>query len=444
VTDDSVEPWDVLECLASLVEKSMVLAEHTDDDTTRYRLLETLRAFAREQLDAADDTDQWRRRHAGYFAEFCERAGPELLGPDELVWVSRVEAELDNLRAVLRWGLDAPSQGDADLALRIVIALAGDMSRGRWELLGWADALLARARSSDLVERSVVIVAAADWLMLRDELDGAERLVREALELQAGSSITIDWGYFVLGSARFRQGRSADALALLAEGLQALDAVQSEQPRRGRPTSLHGLASLFHLSLGDLDSARTEAEAGLALARTSANPSMLAGALAYAGRAWFSEQPDAALAAFEESIALTRAGAADGFHSQALGGAAQLRARRGDRSTALALLRAAISYDHDVGVRVNLGLTVERAIAILASIGDDELAATCAGIVQSQTITTFRSLPHVDRTATRVADRLGHDAYQTAFARGASLAYQDVAPALLADLDHYLATPHHT
>src|SRR5439155_15144704 len=107
VTDADVEGWDVLQCLGSLVEKSMVLVEETDEATTRYRLLETLRAFAREQLDAAGETDHWRRRHAEYYADFCERAGPKLDGPDELAWARRVEAELDNIRAVLRWGSDA-------------------------------------------------------------------------------------------------------------------------------------------------------------------------------------------------------------------------------------------------------------------------------------------------------------------------------------------------
>jgi predicted ATPase len=80
------------------------------------------------------------------------------------------------------------------------------------------------------------------------------------------------------------------------------------------------------------------------------------------------------------------------------------------------------------------------ASEILATVGDDVLAATCAGVVQSETITTFRSLPQTDRTAARVADRMGTDQYHVAFGRGASLTYLDVAPTLIRDLGQLLQT----
>jgi predicted ATPase/class 3 adenylate cyclase len=438
VTDADVERWDVLECLTSLVEKSMVDAEHTDNSTTRYRLLETLRAFAREQLDDADDTDQWRRRHAGYYADFSEFVGPELMGPDELVWVGRIEANVDNLRAALKWGLDAPAQADADLALRIVIALRyGVMSRNRWALGGWTETLLPRARSSTLAGRSIVIAGAADWFMLIDDLDAAEQVAREALDIAApaGDTVSIAWSYHVLGSVRYRQGQTADALDVLAEGHEALRAAGAQPESHA---SLHGLEALLYLTLGDVEAARREADTELEIARASANPGMLAAALGSVGWARFSDEPAAALDAFEESMALSRAGAGGVNQPLTVGGAAQLRARAGDRSEALDLLRAAIAFDHDTGNRINIGLTVERAIATFAVLGEDELAAVCAGIVQSQTITTFRGLPQRDRTAALVAGRMGQDAYEVAFARGAALAYEDVAPTLLGELDRLL------
>jgi ABC-type Fe3+-hydroxamate transport system substrate-binding protein len=83
-------------------------------------------------------------------------------------------------------------------------------------------------------------------------------------------------------------------------------------------------------------------------------------------------------------------------------------------------------------------MTVERAVATLASTHDDDLAATCAAIVQCHTIATFRSLPQIDRTAARVAETLGTDAYQAAHASGAALTYEEVAPTLLAELDRRL------
>jgi hypothetical protein len=104
------------------------------------------------------------------------------------------------------------------------------------------------------------------------------------------------------------------------------------------------------------------------------------------------------------------------------------------------LLGDAIAICHDRGSRINLGLAVERAVAILASLRDDSLAATCAGIAQGHVVTPYRTPPQVDRTAARVAERLGPDAYQAAYTRGATLAFERVVPTLLAALEDLLAT----
>ena len=438
IADDDVEPWDVLDCLASLVEKSMVVAELDDDGTTRYRLLETLRAFARERLDDAGETDRWRRRHAEYYAEFCEQAGVALMGPDELVWAQRIGVEIDNIRAVLTWGLDAPEQADADLALRCIIGLSLNFTRFGWDLFAWTNDFVPRARASELSGRALVFAGAAAGLMLDDDFEGAEQLARETLACPGVDDYgtAVGWAHFTLSSVRFRQGRVEDAVVFLDQGHEALEAIGAPRWAHG---ALHGNGVLFRLTMGDREAARREAEAHREIARTTGNPTVTAASLAYFGRAAFSDEPGAALAAFEESIALTRAGAADGFHSTALGGAAQLRARAGDRAAALDHLRSAVAFDHDVGARASLGLTLERAIATLASIGEDELAALCTGIVQSGTITAFRSLPQVDHTAERVEARMGPDAYRAAFDRGAALADQDVAGALIGELDRVMA-----
>ena len=69
---DGIERFDVLDALTDLVAKSMVVAERTDDGTTRYQLLETLRQYARERLDETGAADGWRRRHAEHYAAFAD------------------------------------------------------------------------------------------------------------------------------------------------------------------------------------------------------------------------------------------------------------------------------------------------------------------------------------------------------------------------------------
>jgi predicted ATPase/class 3 adenylate cyclase len=443
VADDDLDSWDVLDALAGLVEKSMILAGDPDDtddgSNSRYRLLETLRAFAREQLEDREETDHWRRRHADYYADWCEHAGPELVGPREQSWARRVEEELDNIWAALRWGLDAPEQDDADLALRILIALLGSDYSTQWGLYGWADTLLLRARTSTLPGHATTIAAAAYvHINLLEDPDVGDQLAWEALRVPNVNAAprAISLSYTTLGSVRFRQDQPADALEVLSEGLRSLDAVGASPADRA---TLHSLASLIETTIGDLEAAQHDGDTALEMARSTGSPLLMAGVLANAGRAWFSHDPDRALAAFEESIALSRHGFGVDI-SRA--GAAQLRARAGDRAAALTHLREAIAGDHDIGYRAGIGYTVERAVAILSTLREDELAALCAGIVQARVVTGFRTLPQADDTAARVAARLGADAYNAAYNQGAALTYEQVGPALVAALDELLATAH--
>jgi predicted ATPase/class 3 adenylate cyclase len=441
VAGDEQEYWAVLDALTSLVEKSMVVAGETDDGTTRYWLLETLRAFAREKLGATGDTNRWRRLQACHYAEFCEKVGPQLVGPDEDVAGARVDTEVENIWAALRWGLDSSAQEDADLALRMVIALTrapgvSESRAARWGLQEWAEAVLTAARSSALSGRAQAISLAAAWrINLLDDVEAAEELGWEALRAPSAAEVpqSIALGYYALATVRYRQGRTAEALEIIVEGHRALDASDAPGACHG---TLHGVSSLLHVAAGEFEAAGREAEDYVEIARAAGSALMLQAALGYSGSAWFSADPDRALAAFEDSIALGKVATTN---SMAFAGAAQLRARAGDRIAALTHLRGAIAADHDMGARASAGFTLERAIVVLARLGDDELAAMCAGIVQAEIVASFRTLPQADRSAARVAERLGPDAYAAAYARGAALNYEAVAPMLLTALNDLLA-----
>ncbi len=75
VTGDGVESWDVLDALGSLVAKSMVNIDDSAEGEARYRILETLRAYARERLDERGESDAWRRRHARVLRRAVRAAG---------------------------------------------------------------------------------------------------------------------------------------------------------------------------------------------------------------------------------------------------------------------------------------------------------------------------------------------------------------------------------
>ncbi len=180
--DDELEAWDVRDGLDDLAAKSMIQLDDGPDATTRFRLLETLRQYALERLDDTGQTEEHRRRHAEHYAGFAEAAGPGLEGPDEAAWFLRFDAELDDLRAAVAWALDAPTQADAELGLRIVAPLVGQSFYRPSAGLGeWAEAALARAETSTPGRRCAVLAAAAWKAVLEGDLDLARTRASEAL-----------------------------------------------------------------------------------------------------------------------------------------------------------------------------------------------------------------------------------------------------------------------
>ncbi len=138
---------DVLE---QLVNKSLVIAQDGDATQPRYRMLETVRAYARERLRASGEEAATRDRHLAYFLRLAERAEPELRATDQVAWLDRLEAELDNVRAALAWSLE---EGDEDeqhviSGLRLATALMW-----LWHVRDY------KREGSDWLERALAIEA---------------------------------------------------------------------------------------------------------------------------------------------------------------------------------------------------------------------------------------------------------------------------------------------
>ncbi len=117
--DDTIDAWDLLDVLSSLVDKSMVVAELYGSEQ-RYRLLESTRQYALERLASTGEERELRRRHAAHFCRFTEEAEHRYFITPLRLWLSSVDPEVDNVRAALDWTI--MDRGDVELGARTASA----------------------------------------------------------------------------------------------------------------------------------------------------------------------------------------------------------------------------------------------------------------------------------------------------------------------------------
>jgi len=147
---DVIEEEDIMDVLSNLVDKSLVLSEAEAPDIVRYRMLESVRQYAREQLEESEEAEAIRRRHASYYLTLAKEAEPGLTGAQQQAWADRLEAEHDNLRAALSWSLENEPQRALQLA---------EMLARFWEIRShflegsrWLEASLRESEHADTAE----------------------------------------------------------------------------------------------------------------------------------------------------------------------------------------------------------------------------------------------------------------------------------------------------
>ncbi len=92
----------VVTLLARLIDKSLLTLEERNG-RGRYRLLETVRQYGWEQLEAVREATEAQQRHQDWSLALAEAAEQQLTGPDQVTWLTRLEGDHDNLRAALTW-----------------------------------------------------------------------------------------------------------------------------------------------------------------------------------------------------------------------------------------------------------------------------------------------------------------------------------------------------
>jgi predicted ATPase/class 3 adenylate cyclase len=103
---EGLDEYDVIDGLTKLVNKSLIIVESESGGSNRYRMLETIRQYAREKLLDSGEAGVVLDHHLDFFVHIAETAEPHLRGPQQVEWLDRLEIEIDNVRAALEWALE--------------------------------------------------------------------------------------------------------------------------------------------------------------------------------------------------------------------------------------------------------------------------------------------------------------------------------------------------
>jgi len=366
--------------------------------------------------------------------------------PDEIAARERLRRDLDNLRAAFTWALDRNDQGDVELGVGIVADLhlqaSNDVGSGIGE---WAERAVVHARASTPARRRAVLGAAAfTALQVRADLETARALAGEALDdpltaeppmsTLADATLALAWVY----------AGELDAMRVHLAATQAeLDGLGDHPYEQ---SMLHSAASHLLGISGDVNGARTEAEEALRIARRLGNTTALCNALFAVGWTLARDEPDVALPALDESIALARSGGYDATYGTMLSIAAEIRARNGDARGALHDLRDAIVRSAEIGDHMNFASAAMLGAVIAALVGRAGLAAVLGGFSEDAPMGSLalRHNPGDDVVALQRSQRealvaLGPEEYEAARARGASMDIDGIAAYAQEAIDRILA-----
>jgi predicted ATPase/class 3 adenylate cyclase len=381
--DEAIPGWEVLNLLTQLVDKSLVIYE-AQAGQERYHLLETVRQYAQDKLLDSGRGGRVRDRHSDWFLKLAEAADAQLQGPEQELWLRRLETEHPNLRAALNW-----SRGEVGLRL------AGALYKF-WYLHGYFTE--GRKRLTEVLEQS----------------DTQEHTKVRAHALFAASGLA------------FLQGDYEIAYSLAAN-CQAMAQELGEKQELAAALNIMGLVKR---SQNDFDAAWPFHEASLALWRELGATTGIASVLGNLGLLAQCQQDYARASQFlEESLAIYQSIGTKSGAAQTLIYLGMVKHFQGQQEQAMTLCQEGLSIARELAD----GRTIYEAMAILAMIacaqGKMWRAARLSGAVETLMESLKSSIPpsHRDDYEQRIAKAraaLGDEIFAAAKREGRALALE--------------------
>jgi len=383
---------DILAELSALVEHSLVVAD-ASGDVSRYRMLETIRAYGRDQLAASGELDKVSRDHALWYVTLAEQAATHYYGPEEADWLDRLEQDHPNLRAAV---VHATRDPDSTLLLRLVAALGRLWLRR--EHFGDDQAWMARAL----------------------------RLARETAPSPAGATVL-----FNIGRLLWDRGETSDGIALLRESLDAWEALDDGKGACGAAITLANMLRLVgetSEAAALLNDARSRLDGREGESFWLSTSLRLLGIMALEREDW----PNAE-AYLIQALETARESGYPWSIASALHNLGDLVHRRGDHPRALALYQESLVISWEQRDRWSMAVTLPALAEAVAALGDGtratRLFGAASGLRETIAARLVAAVPGMERHQRIIAalrGQLGEAAFEPAWNEGRSLTLEAV------------------
>jgi predicted ATPase/DNA-binding CsgD family transcriptional regulator len=484
---------ELLEGVASLVDKSFLQQTEREREEPRLLMLETIREFGLVCLRESGELEAASRAYAAYYLGLAEEAEPNLMGAEQGRWLDCLEQEHENLRTALGWLMErAQTEVDlAELALRMFGALesfwtaCGHWSEGRM----FMETALTTSKGVVTLARAKALKAAAYLLdYTENEIDRKEALLRESLvlyrELEDTRGIVDILGY--LGGVAREKGNFAAARSLMEEALalsqgsgykvaiarnlmglgillkdhgeyvkayavleESLNLYRKLGNTYGIAMALFRLAQVLFLSLGDLTSIHALLEESLTLFRGLNVKEGIDYSYSLLGQVALQEGDVAqARSLFEESMVITRQSGERVNFAWSLSDLAMVAARENDYAAARALYEESLAIAREAGSKWRIAPHLEGLASVLVAQEDFARGAQlwgAAGAIRAAFGTPLPPVEHADyeRGIAAAGSHLGEKAFATAWAQGQAMILDQVlsAPGKTTSFTPILAAP---
>jgi len=384
----------VLDRVASLIDKNLLLQTAQEVEEPRLMMLETIREFGLEALAKSGEMEAARQAHTAYYLRLAEEAEPELKGPHQAAWFERLERELDNLRAALNWLLErGEARERSEMALRLGASLwyFWTVRSHAHEGGTFLQRALERSEGCAPSVRAKALLAAGDLVGYLGDIDRGEALCQQGLALfrESGDVAGVGTALYYLGAIETWKTNLAAARSRLEASLSLLQEVGDKHIMAW---TLHFLAAVDS-DQGHYLKGRSQAEAGLLLFRELGDTLGIAHSLQNMAENFLSEG-DAVKAhpLLEESLALFRKLGDKDFEGIVLGDLGLVAFHQGNMALAHSLIEEGLTHFQEED-----GLTIldakARTLAHLAQVVAFEGDGTTARALYEQCLAIARKAP---------------------------------------------------